>query len=133
MPITVNFDTPDKKVIFWKFDGPWSVEDWYACTRRALELRATVNDIPVVPAIFDLSSSGRVPSGMLPHARVAMEMMDQRDYVILAHPSGVVRSLTFMYRLLNPSMADKVLLADTVADAHRMIGERKEQTDNSTT
>lgn len=132
MPITVSFDNPERTVIRWDFDGLWNPDDWYDSTRRALELRETVIDTPVVPAIFDLSRSAGVPAGMLPHARVAMEMMDQRDYVILAHPSGVVRSLTFMYRLLNPAMADKVQLADSVADARRMISERKGQPDNST-
>ena len=122
MPITVSFDNPEHTVLRWDFDGIWTVDDWYASTRRALELRSTVLDNPCVPAIFDLSRSAQVPVGMLPHARVAMEMMDQRDYVVLAHPSGVVRSLTLIYRMLNPSMADKVLLADTITEARIMVG-----------
>jgi hypothetical protein len=126
-PITVVFDNPEKTIIRWDFRGRWTWDDWYAGTRRALELRATVYDTPCVPAIFDVKHSGPVPMGALPHARTAMEMMDPRDYVIIAHASGFIRSITEAFRLLNPTFREKVFLARTVAEARQMIAQREQE------
>ena len=123
-PIKVSFDNPEKTIIRWDFKGRWTWDDWYDCTRIALELRATVNDNPCVPAIFDVRNSGPVPMGALPHARAAMEMMDPRDYVIIANPSGFIRSITEAFRLLNPTFRDKVCTANTVEEARAMIARR---------
>jgi hypothetical protein len=123
--IQVLWDNDEKTIVRWEFKGAWTWEDWYASANRALELRKTVIDHPVVPAIFNLKSSGTVPMGALPHARAAIEMMDQRDYVVLANTSGFVRSLTEIFRVLNGTFAEKVLIARTVEDARALITERR--------
>jgi hypothetical protein len=123
--IQVLWDNDEKTIIRWDFKGAWTWEDWYTSVNHALELRATVIEHPIVPAIFNLKSSGTVPMGALPHARSAMEMMDQRDYVILANTSGFVRSLTEIFRVLNAVFAEKVYLARTVEDARALIAARR--------
>ena len=123
-PINVSFDNPEKTIIRWDFKGRWTWHDWYEATRVALELRATVDDNPCVPAIFDVKHSGKVPMGALPHARAAMEMMDPRDYVVIANPSGFIRSITEAFRALNPTFRDKVCTARSVAEAREMIARR---------
>jgi hypothetical protein len=123
--IQVLWDNDAKTIIRWDFKGAWTWEDWYMSANRALELRDTVIEHPVVPAIFNLKSSGPVPMGALPHARAAIEMMDQRDYVVLANTSGFVHSLAEIFRVLNSTFAHKVLIARTVEDARTLIAERR--------
>ncbi len=123
-PIQVRFDNAEKTVIRWDFNGRWTWDDWYEGTRIALDLRATVDDNPCVPAIFDVKHSGPVPMGALPHARAAMELMDPRDYVVIANPSGFIRSITEAFRLLNPTFRDKVCTAKSVTAARTLIARR---------
>jgi hypothetical protein len=119
--IRVAYDNPEKSVLRWEFRGRWTWDDWYQGVQRALELRRAIYEKPCVPAIFDMKGAGPVPMGLLPHARAAAEMMDPRDYVVIAHASGFIRSVTETFRLLNPSFRDKVLLANSVEDARALI------------
>ncbi|HLV34886.1 MAG TPA: hypothetical protein VKY59_07235 [Spirillospora sp.] len=122
--IQIDFDNAERTVIRWDFKGRWTWDDWYAGLDRALELRAAVNDVPVVPAILDFRHSGQVPMGALAHTRAAIEIMDPRDYAILANGSGYIRSLVQAFCLLNPSVSDKVLLADSLAEARDIVMRR---------
>lgn len=126
MPITVKFDNPDQTVIRWDFVANWTIEEWYASAHQSQSLRLTVVEMPICPAIFNLEQSGPVPLDILPHARVAFEMMDTRDFVVLTHTSGLVRSLTALFKRLNPVMGQSVFLANNDEEARALIeGRRK--------
>jgi hypothetical protein len=119
--IRVEFDNPEQTIIRWDFKGRWMWDDWHEGASRALELRQMVIDTPVVPAIFNFKYSGPVPMGALPHIRTAGELMDPRDYVVVANGSGFIRSLVDAFCTLNPSFRDKVMLADTLEEARALI------------
>lgn len=122
--IQVEFDNPEKTIIRWDFRGRWTWDAWYKSADRTLELRREVLDLPVVAAILNFERSGPVPMGLLPHARTAMEMVYPNDFIVIAGGSGYLRSLAQTFRLLNPSLRDKVLLAESVEQARQIIAER---------
>ncbi len=125
MSILVQFDNLDQTVIRWDFIGQWTIDEWYESAHRSQNLRLTVVEMPICPAIFNLEQSGRVPLDILPHARVAFEMMDSRDFVVLTHTSGLVRSLTAMFKRLNPKMGERVFLARNDDEARGLIEDRR--------
>ncbi len=126
MPITVKFDNPDKTIVRWDFVGHWTIEEWYASAHQSQSMRLTVVEMPICPAIFNLEKSDPVPLDILPHARVAFEMMDKRDFVVMTHISGLVRSLTALFKRLNPEMGERVFLASNDEEARALIeGRRK--------
>lgn len=120
-PIRVEFDNPEHTIIRWDFRGRWTWDDWYVSVQQVIALRASVNDKPVVPAIINFKLSGPLPLGALPHARATGEFMDPRDYVVIVHASGYMRSMIEAFRLLNPSFRERILLADTLDDARALI------------
>ena len=122
--IKVAFDDPEKTAIRWDFHGHWSWEDWFAATRRSLHLRASMIQLPAMPIILNLQHSAPVPAGALPYARTTIELMDPRDYVVVANSSGYIRSLAHAFCALNPSYCDKVLLADDLDHARQRIAAR---------
>ena len=124
--IHVSFDNPDKTALRWDFAYHWTWDDFYASLQTGLGMRATVKEIPCVPIILNFKDSGPIPMGVLPHARAALEMMDPRDYLIVANGSGFTRSLVEVVRTLNPTAREKMMLVDTLEDARLMIVERNQ-------
>ena len=124
-PITVRFDGPDDAIILWDVRGTWHWQHWNQAVKCSVELRQSVVEKPLVPVVLDMSHSGPLPMGLLAHARNGMDNMDRRDFVIVAGGSGFMQSFVRSFRLLNPSYADKVLLAPTRADAYAMIARCK--------
>jgi hypothetical protein len=122
--IKVEFDNPEQTIIRWDFRGRWTWDDWDISVRRVMALRQLVNDRPVVPAIINFKYSGALPLGALPHARATGELMDARDYVVIVHASGYMRSMIEAFRLLNPSFRHRILLADTLDDARALIADK---------
>ena len=121
MAIDVEWDNAEKTIMRWDFKGHWTPAEWHAAANRSVELRSTAMDIPRVTAILNLEQGGPVPMNILPHARVAMEMLDERDYVIITHGSGFVRSMVNVFRHLNPTLGEKILVTETVEDARTII------------
>lgn len=132
--IYVVWDNPEHTTSRWDFVGNWTWDDWYAATRRALEFRASMITYPVVPGIFNLKHSGPapLPYQALPHMRAGAEMMDPRDYVVVAHCSGLVRTMIEIFRALNPELGERVLIAETVEDARALIALRREVSERVT-
>jgi hypothetical protein len=95
--------------------------------QRVLALRSQVSSNPVVPILMNFKHSGPLPLGVLPHARATIEFMNPRDFVVVAHASGYVRSMAEAFRLLNPSFQHRVLLADTLDDARTLIADKAAQ------
>jgi hypothetical protein len=124
--IQVVWDNDEKTILRWDFQGVWTWEDGHEATHLALEMRASIIEYPCVPSILNLERSANVPIGALPHARTAIELMDRRDYVIIANASGFVRSLTEIFRYLNSNFAEKVLLTRTVDEARETIAQRRQ-------
>ena len=122
--IRVEFDNPEQTIIRWDFRGRWTWDDWYVSVQRVMALRESVIDRPVVPAIINFKYSGALPLGALPHARATGEFMDPRDYVVIVHASGYMRSMIEAFRLLNPSFRHRILLADTLDDARALIADK---------
>lgn len=124
--ILVSWDNDERTVLRWDFNGAWTWEDGSKATQLALQMRASVIDHPCVPSILHLQQSGNIPMGALPYARAAIELMDPRDYIVIANASGFVRSLTEIFRLLNSDFSAKVFLAHTLDDARELIAKRRE-------
>lgn len=124
--IAVGWDDPAARAIIrWDFSGVWTWDDWYTATETALTLRAEVIDTPIVPAIFNFQHHLHPPfTGLLPNLRNGGESMDPRDFVIAAYTSGFVRLMIEVYLAMQPTMRDRVLIADTLDDARQMVAEQ---------
>ena len=125
--IEVVWDNDAHSIIRWDFKPHWTWDEWRACANQALIMRETVLEKPIVPAIFNLRDSGPVPLPMraLPHLRSAAVMMYERDYTVIAHPSGMVRTLADLFFTLYHSYRDRAVLVDTLADARVYIAQRE--------
>jgi hypothetical protein len=121
--IDVQFDNEDRSIIRWDFIGYWTWDDWHAGAQRAVELRQTTLDKPVVPAIFNLHASGPLPTPLraLPHIRAAAVMMYPDDFTVIAHPSGMVRLIAESFFKMNDSFRRRAYMVETLDDARRLI------------
>lgn len=129
--IEVEWDDQEKTIIRWDFYGLWTWDDWDVATREGNRMRAEAADDPIIPTIFNLKLSGKIPPNVLPHARSALETMQDHEYVILAHGSGYARTILEIFVSLNPSAGGKILVADSVADARKLIAERRLKDESS--
>lgn len=117
-------DLQTKACIRWDFYGVWSWDDWYAGMETALALRAEVIDTPIVPAIFNFEHHLHPPfTGLLPNIRNGGELMDPRDFVVAAYPSGFVRRIIEVYLSIHPVMRERVFVVHSLDDARRLMTE----------
>jgi hypothetical protein len=77
MGITITWDNKEKTIIRHIYDGPWTLEDYYALVDDNYHLIDSVDHR--VDIINDLRNMGPVPSGIIPAIRYAAQKAHRNE------------------------------------------------------
>lgn len=130
MPVSVEWDNPEKTIVRFIYAGKWTWEDFYKYIDQANSMMDTV-DKPVV-SIIDMSESSYLPPGAAMHIRnvVRMSMSHNNSNISVYLQAG--RFLSAFMDVLNKSYPDLMsntawLYTDTLEEARQIAREQVEK------
>ncbi len=125
MPITLHWDDTEQTIIRWDFQGTWDWQEVYACTKRSTQMREEVEH--PVSVILNMDKAGLLKPGALNHAKVALQFSpDNRDMVVVVGRSTFLQTMVEIFSKMNVSISDSFTGVESLAEARRIIGDRRE-------
>lgn len=125
MGIHVQWDNPEKTVIFIEFEGHWSWDDFYALDRQTIAMLDSVEH--QVCYIVDTRSTRHLPRGMsLAKVKQVLDFRHPRsDIMVIAGMNRFIRvMLDSVTRAMGGTKKTKIITTNTIEDARRIITER---------
>jgi hypothetical protein len=124
MPISVQWDNPEKTVLCQKFEGKWTGPDYYASldemsrllkeVDHRVHLLGDMSDSVGIPALNLLAASGRVIK-MVEHQFSSITIVKAHNYF---------QSLVNVVRRMSPALAERVYFVSTLEEAHKQLAKR---------
>jgi hypothetical protein len=124
MPISVQWDNPEKTVLCQKFEGKWTGPDYYASldemsrllkeVDHRVHLLGDMSDSVGIPALNLLAASGRVVK-MVEHQFSSITIVKAHNYF---------QSLVNVVRRMSPALAERVYFVSTLEEAHKQLAKR---------
>jgi hypothetical protein len=125
MSIITSWVDPEKTIARYEFVGQWT---WDEMSVAIKEMYAMLGSVPhKVDIIIDLSgSSGEPPRGMLAHLRAGtMEARNNWNSGVFVGVSPFVRVLLNTFRRVEPRLAKRYAVANTIQEAQTLILNRR--------
>lgn len=122
MPITVKWETDEKRVVHVVYVGQWTIQDAYAS--RA-EIRALIKEVDyLVDSIHDMSQSGYLPPSILTHTREFMaEKIQQVGLIIIVGKNPFVQAMYNVFHKVYPRIVESknFRMVSSLESAHELI------------
>lgn len=131
MPIQLFWDNAEKTILMEKYEGRWTVEDYY---RLVDKFSIKCAEVPhTAHLIADLGDSSMPPGQMLAGIQYAIKNYPPNTGIMVY--VGVNRVMTMFIELgrqFSPRFSQFVYTADTVEAARRLIAEKSQISDQQT-
>jgi len=93
MPIQVEWEDDEKRLIRWNFMGKWTASELRETIQKSNELIAAQDH--TVNHIIDLSQAGSVPVNVINEARNAMRQMPENvEHVVMITQGGIIEMMS---------------------------------------
>jgi hypothetical protein len=116
MPITVEWDNPQKTIIRQTHLGTWTWEEYYAAADQTLVMLNSVDY--QIHLMIDMQQSSMLPSGALSHAAIAERDHRNNGKVFLVGANRLVQSLYKVALVIRPRAAERLVLVNTVEEVY---------------
>ena len=131
MPIEISWFDEEKTILFAKFTGEWTWEEYAVSSIDALKL-AQATDYRL-DQIIDMSASGAIPEGQaLTHMNRSYELSRpfKIGLTILVGASTILRGVVSALAITNPNRNPRVFV-DSIEEALEMIKNDREKSKNT--
>jgi hypothetical protein len=119
MPVSVEWDNPEKTIIYARYER-WSWNEFYKALENCTELSHTVDH--QVYIICDLVDNLVPKGGTITHATAAMKQDNVRvNLILLVTPNRFIQALTQMSQRIVPGFQNKYRMVPTLEAAREMI------------
>lgn len=119
MPIFVQWDNPEKTIIYIRYER-WTWDDYYDALSESTVLSKTVEH--PIDIIADLADSLVPKGGTISHAAAALKQDNPRvSLIVLVTPNRFVQSLTQISFRVLPDFKKKYRMVSTVEEARALI------------
>ena len=123
MPVAMDWDTPDRRVIRVTFMGEWSVDDIHRMITKRNSMMECVN-YPV-HQILDMTNSTCAPNNLLSvTSRAELPASQNSSLVVVVKPSKYIRSVASIMKRLSPRLFENIHSVDSIEEAYSMIVEQ---------
>lgn len=120
VPVRMDWDNADRKVIRVTFEGNWDKKDIYRMIDKGVSMLNTVNH--KVDSIFDFTNSTFSPRNLLDSVdRMESTHSQNERLVIIVNSNLYIRSLINVARLLAPKTFAHVHFVDSLNAAYALI------------
>jgi hypothetical protein len=120
MPVHVRWDDPEHTIIYVRYEGRWTWEEFYQAVHDTQELSATVDHrIDVIAHMLD----GFIPHGApFAHSQNALKQKDARlGRVVVVSDNRFVQGIMQVSARVNPRWKEKYSTATSVEEARSLI------------
>jgi hypothetical protein len=116
MPIRVEWDSDEKRVVHYTFDTKWSWDEYHAAIAQAYDM---VKDLPyIVNMILDFSSGNMFPSNALSHFGNSMKTPPREfDVAVVVTKSRFVDNLVTILGRIAGKAREKLIVRKSVEEA----------------
>lgn len=127
MPVAMDWETPQRKIIRVTFMGEWDVDDIHRMITKRNSMMDCVNHS--VHMILDMTASTSSPSNLLSvTSRIELPANKTGSLVILINPSNYIKSVGKIMRRLSPPSFEGVYAVHSLEEAYAIIAEQSVQT-----
>ena len=122
MPVTMDWDTPERRIIRVNFIGEWNVDDIHRMITKRNSMMECVNHH--VHQILDMTESTSSPSNLLSvTSRLDLPANKTGSLIIMVNPSPYILSVASIIRRLSPHLLDDFHTVKSVEAAYTKIAE----------
>jgi hypothetical protein len=129
MPVHVQWDNPEQTVIYVRYEGRWTWEEFYQAVKETQELGASVGHrIDIIAHMMD----GFVPHGApFVHSQNALKQKNATlGRVVVVSDNRFVQGLMSVSARVNPRWKDKYSTATSVEEARLLIQKDRQGASN---
>lgn len=120
MPVNVQWDSPEQKIMHYGFTGNWSWGEFYEALEKAQNLQRPVPH--TVDVLLDFRSAGLVPLGAVSQfRRVAMISTPNTGIRVVITQNHFVMTLFNLFMRVYPAMTQRYRFAISIEEAYQII------------
>jgi hypothetical protein len=120
MPITVQWDNDEQRVMRYTFEGRWTWDEYHHAIDEAFGL---VKDLPyIVNMMLDFSSSNLFPSNALTHFSSSMKTPPRDfDAVVVVSGSRFVDTLVSILSRVSSKIGEKLIVVKSLDEGRTYL------------
>jgi hypothetical protein len=127
MPITVEWNDPEKTTFHWKFSGKWTWVEYEASRAKSREMTAERSN-EIFYTIADFSSSALLPQNILSQfQKSAQHSSFQLGCAVVVSKSPMVEVFIGVISRVNPKLGRKLKIAHSFEEAQKILTQRKQE------
>jgi len=124
MTIKVSWDSDEKTIIRYDFEGKWTWAEFHTATEDAFALTRTVPH--TVDSISNFMPGAALPGDALFQFRRAMSNApSNRGITVIVGGSSFIKALVGVFGKLNQALGRRLMLADTLDQARAILAARR--------
>jgi hypothetical protein len=125
MPVTVQWDNPEKTIIYARYER-WSWGEYYKALAECTELSHTVDH--QVDIICDLVDNLIPKGGTISHTMATLKQDNDRvGLIVLVTPNRFIQALTQMSERIVPGFKKKYRMTSTLESARDLIMKERQK------
>jgi hypothetical protein len=124
MAITVNWDDESKAILVWKFEVPWTWDEFNEGLEKSKAMLATVTSAKML-IIATIGNRTTTPAGpALQNFRAGFTVLRPKvDRFVLVYGSLFARALVATLSRVNMSLRNVIFLASSIEEGRRILSE----------
>lgn len=120
MPVTMDWETPERRVIHITFFGTWDVNDLHRLITKRNSMMECVKHL--VHQIYDMTASSSAPSNLLSiMSRAELPSDKKGSLIVIVNASDYIKSISTIMRTISPRLFDNVFFVNSLDEAQRLV------------
>ena len=120
MPVAMDWETPERKVIRITFMGTWDVNDVHRLITKRNSMMECVTHY--VHQIYDMTASTSSPSNLLSiMSRAELPSDKKGSLIVVVNASDYIKSIANIMRTISPTLFNNVYYVNSLDDAATII------------
>lgn len=120
MPVAMDWETPERKIIHITFMGTWDVNDLHRLITKRNSMMECVKHY--VHQIYDMSGSTSSPSNLLSiMSRAELPSDKKGSLIVIVKASDYIKSIANIMRTISPSLFNDVHFVNSVEEANTLL------------
>lgn len=125
MPVAMDWETPERRVIRITFMGTWDVNDLHRLITKRNSMMECVKHY--VHQIYDMTASTSSPSNLLSiMSRAELPSDKKGSLIVIVSASDYIKSIASIMRTISPALFQNIYYVNSVDEAENLIHKASE-------
>ncbi|MBI1278339.1 MAG: hypothetical protein GC179_09450 [Anaerolineaceae bacterium] len=127
MPISISWYDETKRIVFWEFEGNWTIEQLHIAYTESHNLCMTVPEHKVIALLDVTRSANTVPSNIFSALTTRRRTQAPNfDMIVIVSSSSLIKIFVNIMMKM-PALRDQFALYESLDEALAFIHERQSQ------